>query len=169
VIRLATIDDAEAIARIHVQTWQIAYAGIVPAEHLAKLSEKERALWWREHLAQQRSVTLVAVNDREILGWISFGPSRDEDSVEKSEIYAIYVQPRDWSRGIGQRLLKEAELRLPQEREVTLWVLQENARALRFYQAAGYQIDSQEKPITFGDTVLTELRLIKSLRAVGIE
>jgi ribosomal protein S18 acetylase RimI-like enzyme len=168
-VRPATIDDAGAIARIHVRAWQAAYTGIVPVEYLAKLSEQKRARWWREHIAQQRSVTLVAEIDGEIGGWISFGPSRDEDTMGKSEIYAVYVLPRYWFRGIGHRLLNEAEARLPHEREVTLWVLRENFRALRFYEAAGYKIDSLEKPISFGKTVLVEVRYKKSLPAEHIK
>ena len=37
-IRQATLADAHAIATIHVQSWQHAYADILPAEALAALS-----------------------------------------------------------------------------------------------------------------------------------
>ena len=44
-IRPATLEDAPAIARVHVDTWRTTYAGIVPDEHLAKLSyERSQAL-----------------------------------------------------------------------------------------------------------------------------
>ena len=46
-VRVATIEDAEAIAAIHLRTWQVAYEGIVPAEFLASLSIRERANMWR--------------------------------------------------------------------------------------------------------------------------
>ena len=50
-VRAATIEDARAIATIHVETWRAAYAGIVPAAHLAALSIDEREVRWRSILA----------------------------------------------------------------------------------------------------------------------
>jgi hypothetical protein len=39
-------DDAEAIARVHVDSWRTTYQGILPDEVLAGLSvERRRAFW----------------------------------------------------------------------------------------------------------------------------
>jgi len=40
-IREATIDDATAIARVHIDAWRTTYATIVPNAHLAALSYDE--------------------------------------------------------------------------------------------------------------------------------
>ena len=32
-LRMATLEDAEAIARIHVETWRSSYAGMLPHDH----------------------------------------------------------------------------------------------------------------------------------------
>lgn len=37
-IREATAADAEAIAKIQIETWQNAYLGLIPNDYLAKLS-----------------------------------------------------------------------------------------------------------------------------------
>jgi hypothetical protein len=42
-VREAGIDDAGAGARVHVESWQTTYAGIVPAECLTRLSYRPRA------------------------------------------------------------------------------------------------------------------------------
>jgi hypothetical protein len=37
-IRPATPADSSAIARVHIDCWRTTYAGLVPAEYLARLS-----------------------------------------------------------------------------------------------------------------------------------
>ena len=56
-LRLATIEDAETIATIHVCTWQTAYKAIVPAQFLAALSIQKRANMWRSGIDFFASVT----------------------------------------------------------------------------------------------------------------
>ena len=49
-IRRANIDDAEAIAAVHVKSWQGGYAGIMDKEFLASLSVEQRLKKWQEML-----------------------------------------------------------------------------------------------------------------------
>ena len=51
----AVPSDAEALARVHVRSWQSAYAGLVDADHLARLDPAERAGRWRERLEEAAS------------------------------------------------------------------------------------------------------------------
>jgi ribosomal protein S18 acetylase RimI-like enzyme len=164
-LRLATIEDAETIAAIHVYSWQIAYEGIVPAQFLASLSTKERADMWRTAILEQRGAVLLAVAQNGEVGFISFGPSRDKGGKEKAEVYAIYVLPQFWHQGIGRELLDEAERRLENQHFIafTLWVLEKNARARRFYEARGFRLDASRKEETIGGLLLTELRYEKTM------
>jgi hypothetical protein len=50
IVRDATYEDVPAIARVHVDTWRTTYQGIVPDEHLAKLSYQKRAEAWYQIL-----------------------------------------------------------------------------------------------------------------------
>jgi len=165
-LRLATIDDAETIAAIHVCAWQIAYEGIVPAQFLASLSTQERANMWRTVILEQYGAVLLAVAPDGVVGFISFGPSRDKDGKEKAEVYAIYVLPQFWHQGIGRELLDEAERRLEDQHftAFTLWVLEKNAQARRFYEARGFRLDAGRKEETVGGLLLTELRYEKRMR-----
>jgi GNAT superfamily N-acetyltransferase len=162
-LRLATIDDAETIATIHVRTWQTTYEGIVPAQYLASLSIQERANSWRRVVSEQRGTVLIAVVPHGEAGFISFGPSRDKDGNEKAEIYAIYVLPKFWHQGIGGELLDEAERRIKDTHfiAVTLWVLEKNGLARKFYEAKGFGLDAARKEATIGGLLLTELRYEK--------
>lgn len=162
-IRLATLDDARAIAEIHVLAWQLAYQGLIPEEHLRSMSVDRREAKWLEILGGGPSETRVAEDEGPILGWISTGPSRDEDATPDSgELWAMYLHPDHWRRGIGQALWKagKASLVAAGFRSATLWVLTENERARRFYEANGFAPDpGQEKTFELYGEVIPEIRL----------
>jgi ribosomal protein S18 acetylase RimI-like enzyme len=163
-VRLATIEDAETIAVIHVRTWQAAYGGIVPVQFLASLSIQERAEMWRTIIVKHHGTVLLACVPDGEGGFISFGLSRDEDGRQNAEIYAIYVLPQFWRQGIGGELLEEAERRLGGQHFIalTLWVLEENAQARQFYEARGFRLDGGRRQETIGGSSLTEVRYKKT-------
>jgi GNAT superfamily N-acetyltransferase len=156
VIRPGTPDDAEAVARVHVQTWQAAYAHALPRERLAALSVEERAEMWRGQ------PPLVAEIDGEIVGFASVGPSRDEDA---GELYAIYVHPDKWGTGVGRALIEAGEERLRElgHEHALLWVLDDNPRARRFYEVAGWSPDGTARDVELFGFELTEVRYRKTL------
>jgi ribosomal protein S18 acetylase RimI-like enzyme len=169
VVRRATAEDSGAIAEIHVRAWQAAYRDIVPPEFLDSLSVEQRQRVWRQRLEGGTPGTSVLEEQGEVLGWVSAGPSRDSDALSStSELAAIYVAPEHWRRGVGQRLWSDAEAQLRRAGflEVTLWVLKENAGALRFYRANGFVVDPGiEKVVELGGAALIEIRLRKQLGA----
>ena len=66
-IRLATIADAQAIAKVHVDSWRTTYKGIVPDDVLANLSNSQRTEKWHSMLSNPRDkITYVAIEDRSI-------------------------------------------------------------------------------------------------------
>lgn len=163
----ASHEDLEAVARVHVLSWQGAYADVLPPAYLASLSVERRASGWRQVLAQGTSELLVARQGDEIAGFVSCGRSRDQDAAAGTgEIWAIYVAPRHWSTGVGKALWLAARERLAAMgcSTVTLWVLAGNARAIAFYQAQGFAIDAASaKQIEVGGVALTEVRLALAL------
>jgi ribosomal protein S18 acetylase RimI-like enzyme len=165
--RRATLDDARAIAAIHVHSWQAAYREIVPEHFLSSLSIDERERVWQQNLQQRDSETWVAEEDGQLLGWISAGRSRDLDALPGTgEAWAMYVDPPYWRQGVGRLLWRKVErqLRAAGFSDVTLWVLKENAQAIRFYESNGMMIEPQsEKTITRGGAELIEIRLRKRL------
>ncbi len=60
----------------------------------------------------------------------------------RAELYAIYVLPGYWSAGAGRALMAEviSRTRAAGYPAITLWVLQENHRARRFYERGGFQV-----------------------------
>jgi ribosomal protein S18 acetylase RimI-like enzyme len=163
----ATPDDCRAVAELHVASWRVAYAEILPADYLAGLSVDKREASWRQVLAEARSEVLLARRGDAVLGFASFGPSRDTDAPPaRGEVWAIYVHPDAWSAGVGRRLLDAARERLVAagQSSISLWVLAANARAIRFYAAAGFAIEpGSEKEFELGGVRVREVRMVAEL------
>lgn len=167
-IRLALQSDARAIADLHVRTWQSTYRGIVPDAYLDALSIDKRETLLRESIGRGLPEMWVADSGSEITGWIAFGASRDTDATpEVAEIEAIYVSPKHWSTGTGRELWTVARARLVERNfaSVTLWVLEENERAARFYRLAGFApTATSRKEISIGGKNVWEVRYACALR-----
>lgn len=151
-LRRATPADAAAVARVQVDGWRAAYAGLMPDTLLARLSVADRTARWTRILTSPDSPlhrTFVAEAGEGILGFASIGTARDPDldSAAAAELYAIYVHPAAIRRGIGRALFERArgEIRDHGYRRMTLWVLAGNAPAIRFYEAMGLSADGAEK------------------------
>jgi GNAT superfamily N-acetyltransferase len=91
-----------------------------------------------------------------IVGYATFGPELDVldrpwpypptaagSAGEVAELYALYVDPGWWSTGTGRALMTQvlATVREAGYAAITLWVLEANARARRFYHRAGFAAD----------------------------
>jgi RimJ/RimL family protein N-acetyltransferase len=158
-IRPATAADASAIARIHVASWREAYAGIVPTQYLANLDVAARQAWWDDVLGQPASRTWVAELDQRTVGFAHLGPAGDEDAEpEDLELYAIYLDPETWGRGVARDLMRAVLDAVPASSAVSLWVLADNERARRFYKRHGFEPDGVEKIEEIGGKPLTEVR-----------
>jgi len=86
----------------------------------------------------------------------------------QAEIWAIYVAPSYWSTGIGRQLWLTAREYVLREgyQSVSLWVLAHNARATKFYLAAGFRPEPQSsKEWLMAGKPLQEIRYIAVLRA----
>jgi ribosomal protein S18 acetylase RimI-like enzyme len=145
--RDATSGDAAAIAATHVAAWRAAYEGLVPAEFLAGLDADRARDRWARWLGDGGTVVVVEAAGA-VVGFCRYGPSRDADRGQSTgEVVAINVHPASWRQGLGRALLDAAlsRLRAAGFAEATLWVLQGNERARRFYEALGGHADGAER------------------------
>jgi GNAT superfamily N-acetyltransferase len=163
-VRHARLDDAAAIAEVHVRTWQAAYQHVFGAERLAGVTVEQRLPMWRQILQNVEQTALVAEDDDgRIVGWCTVGPSRDEDA--DGELWGIYVLSDAWGNGAGTALLAAGvdALRDSGCREVILWVLEDNPRARRFYEREGWLLDDARKEDEFLGVGVAEVRYRRAL------
>ena len=157
-IREATLDDAAAIAKVHVESWRTTYQGILPDEFLAGFSYDERELLWREVITSSRRSVYVAENEREeIIGFVSGGRARDRETLYDGELDAIYLLAPYQRNGIGRQLVVALATRLIEQdiRSLLVWVLAVNP-ARKFYERLGGQLIDQ-KPTSIGGESLIEV------------
>lgn len=159
-IRPATMQDARAIADVHIRSWRATYHRIVAATTLAGLDVDKRATIWTTRLTtpERGEHTLVALLST-LVGFVQFGPSpdRDDDAATTGQIFAIHVDPNTTGRGVGRALLTASlgSLTRASYQRATLWVVAGNDRARRFYELAGWTPDGatrREKLALPGET-----------------
>jgi SAM-dependent methyltransferase len=159
-IREAKVNDAVAIAQVHVDSWRATYRGILPDAHLGRFSREARERTWRNILTEsaRREFVYVAVDATDaIVGFASGGPERVGDPKNRAEIYAIYLLETFQRRGIGRRLCHAVAERLVEAGfdSMVIWVLEKNP-ARGFYSALGGKVVA-EKAIAVDGVSLVEV------------
>lgn len=174
VIRAARVADASQIAVVQVRSWQGAYRGLLPQAYLDGLDPAQRVGRWERSLAEaedRRDGVLVADASGTLLGFVGYSPSRDGDAdpARVGEIDAIYLLPSAWGKGIGRLLMDAALARLAEARfdRATLWVLDSNVRARRFYEAGGWLADEARKIDDSRGFPIAQVRYKRSLVPSG--
>ena len=166
-IARAKLEDVFVLAKVHVDAWQAAYRGVVPDSFFEQITVSKREASFRQFLLNYSpEETYVAEESEEVIGFLMVGLCRDEDANENNtgEIWGIYIAPLHWRKGIGRRLAVKAQevLEFGAYKEATLWVLEQNEPARRFYEALGYRPDGASKQLNYG-VPLTTVRYRKAL------
>lgn len=153
-IRLATLEDAPRCADIHGRSWMFAYGDIVGKE----LIENYNARWpfvWAKMLENNTDTHYVILDGDAIVGFTSINPSRDADAPDGMfELRGLYLDPDYIGKGYGKCAMDfvKSEASNRGYNAVSLWVLEQNNRAKRFYKKAGFTPDGTKKNSGLGDT-----------------
>ena len=162
-VRPATVRDAKVIAEINAAASRAAYQGLVPDEQLGTLSIDKRQQFWRDAIEYMEPQVQVATDGDKVIGFVGFDRSRDAGTPSTcGEIWAIYVEPSHWNKGVGTALWDAANDGLKEEgcTKVTVWVPVRNERALQFHEHAGFKREmSSLKTVVIGTVKLEEIRL----------
>jgi ribosomal protein S18 acetylase RimI-like enzyme len=139
-IRPATSADLPAVGRVHALSRNAAYAGLLPADALARVTPERQEAVWRERLADApaRSALLVAAYDGEVVGFTQ-GECRDGIG----HLNAIHLLPEQHGLGAGQAMhdaLLEQFVAWDCA-SATLFVVCGNERAQSFYRRNGWTHD----------------------------
>ena len=169
-IRRAEERDAAGISLVHVRSWQETYRGVLPQDYLDALDPARRVPLWERTLSGTnwpRAGTFVAEVKDEVIGFANVCPTRDDDGdpVTTGELASIYLHPTAWGKGIGRELMITSLESLSEAGfvEATLWVLDNNSRAVGFYEKSGWRADGATKSERLGDVLLNEARYRRPL------
>jgi ribosomal protein S18 acetylase RimI-like enzyme len=143
VLRDAGPEDAEAIARLHAESWRAHYRDILPDAYLDGEALDERLAFWRRALAEPEAgdLTIVAIADNGLAGFIAV--VRGGEPGFGAVIENLHVRPDHCGRGLGRRLLGAAaeRLRAAGVTSACLRVFDANRAAIRFYERLGARPD----------------------------
>jgi GNAT superfamily N-acetyltransferase len=147
-VRRATVDDAEAIEWIRVETWRATYRGLLPDGVIDQLRPNAERRRERLRLASPSEINFVAEEGSDIIGYAFAGPERTHDVEYRGEVYAIYVLPVAQGKGHGRALIRECarELASLGMTSLLIWVLRENQIGRGFYERLGGKT-VREKPL----------------------
>jgi ribosomal protein S18 acetylase RimI-like enzyme len=165
-IRIATRDDAHGLAVMHLASWRETYTGLLPAKMLSSLVVEARAAAWatimQEPATERSTVIYLAEHEGTIIGFGSCGAQRTESLKQKGydgEVSAIYVLREFHKRKIGTRLFRAMCADLISRggfHAAALWVLRDNLRARRFYEAYAGRVIAERDDVRDG-AILLEL------------
>lgn len=168
-VRPAVKADAAGIAVVHVRSWQGAYRGVVPDAYLDALSVERRTEVWSEILGQVHvpsTGAFVLEEGDDVVGFAHISPTRDDDMpTSTGELTGIYLLPSVWGRGGGRLLIHAGQdsLKAAGFTTATLWVLDGNTRARRFYERQGWIADGTTKLDHREGFTLVEVRYVTTL------
>lgn len=131
-IRTGRPHDAEALFAIHRESAMTAYVEVFPPDRYRFPDEEMRA-HWVSVLGDPGCEVVLAEHDGVPVGFASISPGW---------LRNLFVVPAEWGRGAGGALHDEAvEVLRGHGPRAQLWVLEQNARARRFYESRGWRDD----------------------------
>lgn len=163
-LRPAAPPDAPALAHIHTTSWRETYAGLMPEDFLARMTDEaarqRRQASWERTLAEGRELVLVAEQDGEVVAFASGGPARDHPGVD-AELYTLYALQAAHGQGLGRALLHALarELGAGGAHNLALWVLDMNPTR-QWYARQGGREAGQKVVALPGGAELREVRLV---------
>jgi ribosomal protein S18 acetylase RimI-like enzyme len=156
-VRSATLEDAQGIAKVHVDTWRTTYEGIIPSEFLAKLSYEQRTMLWQQNIAKEDNTVFIIENDKQqIIGFGDTCRRANNIDLKATDLTSLYLLQSYQGKGLGRLLLKALFTRIKNEgyEKVFVEVLEDNPTRY-FYEYFGAQF-VKTVPITIGGQRLNE-------------
>lgn len=140
-------------AYVHWKAFRETYASLLPSQVLsAHTLEHCMQIAW-----QGTDHSFIAVQDSQVVGFVGYGPLRDSYAEKIGEIYGLYLLPQYQGRGIGRALLRFAVKALFDQRKIQLWVLQQNQKAICFYENFGFYEIARQKSTAYGGAWLLQM------------
>lgn len=151
-IRKVQIEDAYDYAVLHIDCWRDAYTSILSDEYINNMYAKleQRVEICEQILRNPDGCEYYCITeDDKMIGRLIFAKSRDDDKPNFGEILGIYLLAEHWDKGYGKQMLEFAlsELNKAGYQEIIIWVLEDNKRARRFYEKAGFIQDGATKEL----------------------
>lgn len=167
-ISVPGLDDAEEITRLHRRAAQNGFAHIFPAEAPPPPFEDDLSRWqfWLGPDRDQGRHAYMVQMDGCVVGVVLAGPDPDPDP-NIGHLSRLYVDPDRWGAGLGTALHPAAVADLAERGfpAATLWVLEGNVRARRWYERLGWS-QTHRRKATFEPAGICDAQYVLTLHPV---
>lgn len=139
-IRPARRDDAVPLAGVAVRIWQTVYDGVLPREALQALRPQRWVTRFSTPAGDRSCVFVAEHRQAGIIGYGVCGPvAARRKTGARGEVFELYVAPAFHGQGAGRGLMAAMAgfLQLRDLEPVDVWVLEDNPRAIAFYEHLG--------------------------------
>ncbi len=148
-IRKVKKGDENILACIQTESWKEAFKDIVPDELLLKCTEKERAAAMYKRLLEEHKgngYILELDGEPHCIAW--WDESREKNMPEYAELICIHSLKDNWHKGYGSMMMDRVlgDVKAAGYSKIMLWVFDNNMRAIKFYEAHGFNASGQKKP-----------------------
>ncbi|NYE95786.1 ribosomal protein S18 acetylase RimI-like enzyme [Psychromicrobium silvestre] len=147
------LGDAPRLAEVHVQAWRETYVGMLSDEFLAALRVEDRLAMWSSATPEGMARHWVVEDDGVIVGFAGLNRPAPGAAVE---LWGLYLLKSHQKLGLGGELLRTAL----GDRPASLWVAEENANAIAFYQHQGFALEGTRELVADWEN-LAELRMVR--------
>ena len=110
---METPEEIEGKSLVHWQTWREAYDDLLPADFQETMT-LEKCRFFSQKYPEN---TLIAMDGKKVVGFISYGNYRDE-TIQAGEIIALYVLKDYYGKGVSKQLMHAAFAALDQFSEI---------------------------------------------------
>ena len=166
IIREATLEDIPEVAKLHVDSWNKTYKGIIEQEHLDNMKNNlDKRIERMKNEFNLRKM-IVVILDNEIVAFSEFTLTNEfsKDLDIDCELCGLYVKNEYLGKGIGSKVFDYVKNIFVEnsKKKMGLWCVKENNNAINFYIRKG-GIQVKEKPFTLAGKDYSELAFIYNL------
>ncbi|WAT91340.1 GNAT family N-acetyltransferase [Vibrio parahaemolyticus] len=130
-VRNAVREEAAQIAKIHVDSWQVAYKGLMPQSYIEQFTIERRERMWTRVMTEQLAQLIVVEKQGEIVGFLSYELPNHTSEDKTALVTCCYVSPLHYGQG------------------------------LNFYKKCGFVRTGEEESEVIDSMTLTDLTLVK--------
>lgn len=155
------------VGALHQRSRVAAYSVFLPAEALTEPTAEEMGRYWVERWGWEQADHRMTVAERDgrLVGFSYLGPD-DAGAPDTGLLNALHVEPDERGRGIGRALMADAlaAMRARRWTRATLWVVERNEPARRFYERGGWAATGARRHTLIGSAVVPQLRYARGVR-----
>lgn len=143
-VRKADAEDSTVVGEVHSSAWKSAYRGIIPDDYIDSDTASKRTEEFLESLKDDKCTYFILEESGNAAGIVK---TREENNT--LEIESIYILNECRGKGVGRQFMDFIKTYKPYDC-ITLWVLEANTKARRFYEQNGFVLNGDTRTIKRG-------------------